>query len=461
MHADFAPVREFFRPQVKEGIQAAGVGGSMAVAGTRNQGLRDAAAKALRAVIDEFDHLYDDLGSFTLEWVVGGSEGGMNVSSTVRMTGTRSFLSRVLLSDEDRMASAPDDFWKLPTSMTSASFTHARFSDEGKAIGAVVGELLLGAAREFDFPTKKLQRAVDLYGKVVAEYPDNDALVVSFPSTPGVFGEDWPEELRTQLDQLGIFMIGGHKVANDIPMFKAWVEVYNDRAMQKKLASFMPDGKSLPKLKWSKVPAKDKLPKGSYEVRLTFPKGWLPKDGSIKSLPQMSVMMVPVGDRLWYATSFDRKGMVAALRAVANPSGPTLAEDPAAQRFRSQKVAHGAWTKVEQSIVDDIIDGLLEEEDDPDKAAKMRAAHDSWSAKWKTESMPAMTSWSVVDGLTWRSDLRLERETTRAYIDLFAQLVREFAPEESPRPERGRSEGVPGGVPGGVPAGKSRFGDKK
>lgn len=418
---DFEPIRVRFRPEFTETMQGVQIMAGMGVAGLADADFREAGSTALRATFDEIAHLYDDLGTMSLELEVGGPEGGLQIGVDVHMAGKKAYLSRLLLSGKEQMAPPSAAFWALPASASSASFVHSELLPETVVMGAVVRELLLGAAREYDYPVKKLEKALDLFGTMAKDASTGEVLMVTFPGVPA--DPAWPEELRKVAENFDALVVSSPRMAGDMKSNKAWAQVYNDRAFQKKLKQVVPDGKSLPKLSWKKAKRGDKLPVGSYEMRLTLPRDWLPEESKAKKGLALSYFVVPTKDRLVVGLSFDRKATLEALRAVLSPSGPTLADDPVAQRFRAMKVTRGGWSSMTTAWIDKSVGQFSQGGSDAILEPAQLDAIAAWRGDWEGKSIPAATSWSSVEGLGWHSVVRFEPGALQAMIDLLSRLA--------------------------------------
>jgi hypothetical protein len=432
---DFDPLRRRFRPEFREAMQSGQMLASMGVASIQDPDFRNAAATALRAIFDEAANLYEDLGVMNFEAKLGGPDGGAQMAASIRMLGKEAYLSRILLAGEDQMAPPSDHFWGLPASASSASFVHSQLLPESIEVGRVLRALLVGAAREYGFPTKKLDKALELFAAMAVAVPTGEVLVATYPG--GKVDPNWPDDLRKVVDGFGVLVISSPRFPDDMKALRAWVDMYNDRPMQKKLESFLPDGSSLPKLRWRKTGRADRLPSGSHEMILTLPRDWFPKDSKVKKGLSLSYLLVPTADRLLAGMSFDRGATAEVLREVLAPTGPTLATDPAARRFREQKVSRGGWTAIDGSNVTELLDRMRADGDlDSADAMAMAEVFTGWQGDWSGRSIPAMTSWSTVTGLTWTATSRIEGLAMKAALDLAERAIVEAnASDTRPRGE--------------------------
>lgn len=325
--------------------------------------------RALRDVLyglaDEVIALSYDLErvDFDATLATGGNE--LDLSTTLSMTGQRSWLAETTVKAAGRGSPAPDVFWKLPGDVLSANYSAVPDPDRFRAAAAALRELADGWLDYHKLPAPKRAPLVEALeqilttsgGAAYATLPDESS------SPPSGYGKATTvESVKASIgENLFVLDQGGDRF---VRFSSELVKALGDAAFRKHLAqSNVLEAKEIPTGK-ERAPkfAKGLAPKTKvYE--LTIPLAALesasrmaqsrrgkaaPPHPAPKAGESVSVVLVamPDGPVTWFAFGTDEKLLETRLADVKAATAPTLAARPGLAALKTENAVSAGFSSL-------------------------------------------------------------------------------------------------------------------
>ncbi len=319
---------------------------------------------ALHALADEANAIVDDVQRLEIDIKLLRNTGSAELSGSVQFRKQTSWSAQALFEREP--AAPPELFWALPREASAASFVYPVSPARYEKIRRTFGELVDGLLEH-----EKVGRAVrDQVADVVTESFKTDAPWVrsegALPAgTPPKLGSAAEEERERFRQQLGWHVAAvAQKAETHVADFAKIVKIYNSPELRRLL-------EKRAKLKLQHVPTVRQraprvrgLPAGSvaYEItvpgqffddedfgtamRRNFPRPEKPaqpkaKAPQAKPLP-IVVLIVPDGERTWFAVSTDEKLLVEKLTKLKTNT-ETLAARTDVTALKAQPAKAGGF----------------------------------------------------------------------------------------------------------------------
>jgi hypothetical protein len=369
MHLEvrFAPLQEKARPFIEQGGSRLPAMAALFV--SRETGITDPTVLDLvGSVAEETVRFGEDLDSLVLDAALDSSTTTASSKGTLKLHGSKSWMSKVLTGRADKQGPAPDIFWQVPKDSDTASFGRGAdpklFEALPRAVSALFGAVVKDKLPDAD------RKAIQDW---IAKMPTIDAVAVSArghveppaDKAGAAKGKRTPAEAikssREQLTKLLGWTLVGYDTKADVfgDWLKEMVRVYNRPTLQaflkKNLGS---ESAKLPVLRTASIPG---MPAGSLVIEaginLTSKDVWdlardrneewtsHPAGAPAKGFIGVTIAVVPDGNRSWVAFGADPLTLRDKIKSTlaAAPKDGTLAGRPGLEALKTGTVLSGGF----------------------------------------------------------------------------------------------------------------------
>ena len=328
MELRFAPLQEKARPFLEQGGSRLPAMAALFV--SRETGITDPTVLDLvGSIAEEGVRFGDELDTLVLDAALDAGTGTASSKGTLKLHGSKAWMSKALTGRADKQGPAPDLFWQMPKESDTASFGRGAdpklFEAFPKAISALFGAVVKDKLPDSD------RKAIQDW---IAKMPLMDAVAVSArghiegssdKAAAPKSGKHTPAEaIKTSREQLvkllGWTLVGYDTKADAVAdWLREMVRVYNRPSLQAFFKKTMgSEASKLPVIRTAAVPG---MPKGSlvieaginltskdvWDVARNRDEEWTrhPDGAPAKGFIGVSVVVVPDGNRTWVAFGGD------------------------------------------------------------------------------------------------------------------------------------------------------------
>jgi hypothetical protein len=305
--------------------------------------------RALRDVLyglaDEIVGLAYDLDRIDVDIALTPSNDAFDVSTSLSLSGQRSWWGQTMARSVGRGGAAPEPFWKLPGDSAAAGYSAYSDPDRMRGIAVAMGQLLDGWLDYEQLPDNRRAPLVEAFEQALTTgaRSANATLVVEPAVGQARSGE--PEQISATVrgavgSHLFVLDGGGESLGR---LASEVVKAMGDGAFRGRLAkSKLFDKDQMPKAR-ERAPRAKGLPAATRVYELEIPAAaFLPPHGEAvamagakKKAPSASkkagapltivLIAMPDGPLTWFALGTDEKMLAGRLAAVRGGTGTTLA----------------------------------------------------------------------------------------------------------------------------------------